>query len=93
MRELGILAPVEVRGWLDLNFSIPDPDAEMEKPTTPSPEGRSGLFSGNRGVAGKEKMIEETAYRFVVQFCWQQITAGRRLENRAEQAKATEEVQ
>ena len=86
LKELGILAPVELKSELG-SVTIPDPEA-MAQPDGNGAQRtdvrRGGRRGGQRGgtSAMTEGMISTTAYKFTVQFCWKQIPMRERLANR-----------
>jgi type IV pilus assembly protein PilM len=104
VRELGILAPVEIAGNMNRAFEIPNPKYEGTVSSAPgqrSPgrnDRRSQRRRGRQPDAGtteskESPTINVPAYEFTIQFCWKQISAKERLENRrrAAEAAATEE--
>jgi type IV pilus assembly protein PilM len=92
VRELGILCPVEIQGGLDPNFQVVNPDyqppvltsAGFDEPRgdrpIPLPDRRTRP-DANRPA----ETINETAYRFTVQFCWTQRRLRERLDQRRQQ--------
>ncbi len=90
MKELGILAPVEVTGEFDNHFEIPNPDYQGTAAATAGPAqfprpgmpGRIGQSRPSRRDNKEKPSISAKAYRFTVQFCWKQITLRERLDNR-----------
>lgn len=89
LSELGIMAPVEIAGELDSNFTLTPPDAEPDTNNAAvggelarmSGFGRPGFQSPQQKPASKTT-IAAKAYKFTVQFCWTQITSEKRLEQR-----------
>ena len=82
MKEMGILAPVEVSRDLDHDFQVADPDA----PTEPVRQGPRQDPFGPRGVSPQSPAtVDAVAYRFRVQFCWKQIPNRQRIERRLKQ--------
>ena len=77
LKELGILAPVEIDGVLDPDFKLTPPDAQ---PAAPKVRGERTPFGRPQPPAASANTIAAKAYRFTVQFCWTQITSEKRLE-------------
>lgn len=110
VRELGILSPVEIEGYINKRFEIPNPKYDPIADMAANPNARSGRTeiansrrsrrqrprNGEETASNEPKekpTINEPAYEFVVQFCWKQVSAKERLENRrlAAEAVADEE--
>ena len=107
VRELGILAPVEITGVLNMDYLVPNPkfdpatdDSSMTGRRPGGEGGRSAVRVRQRPVRGaaaastepkEPETLSLPAYEFTVQFCWKQISAKERLEARRCAAEAANE--
>ena len=93
VRELGIICPVEVAGSINQNFEIPNPkydpvaNAGSPRGTEQQPERsnrrrRRQPRKEESSDPAEKPTINAPAYEFTIQFCWKQISAKERLENR-----------
>ena len=98
-KEMGILSPVIVKGYMDYNFKVQNPDYEPPEPGENEPANPAAQVNpfGPSPQTGTQtpnvdpdnpKEFNPERYKFTVQFCWKQFKLRERI--KAKQKKLAE---